>query len=641
MSLSGIDWVVVAAYVLVLVGLGYWGMRRVKDAGGFLLANRRMGKWLMVAQTFSGGINSTDPMTVAAGSYRTGLSGMWYSLVYIFATPFFWMWPPIVRRMRVVTVVDMYRMRFGRVFEWVNIVLWAVKEPLAIGGGIKAAALMVVVMAGSHADASKGVAPANAAATTAATTAAATTTAVDTPAIGMHTAVAMIVLPTLLYTLLGGVHAVAATDLFQGLLIIVLSFVALPFIVMKVGGMAEVSARVNAAVPDAWSLVNQSGLSYAWLVWFVVGVVAAAPLVYGWSSGAARNEMAARWQILGNLGKRFCTVGWGLAGLFAIAVYVGQERAALLAGKGADGIFARVAIDSLPSGLRGVMVASMLAAVMSTIAGMMLGFGGVMVNNVYKNYFVAGASPGHYLTMARVFTALPVLFAWVVATSDLSLPNLFVIVQQINGITGIAVLAAITWRRTTGYAAIAAALTAGPLFVIGQWKVADWPAWYRAIADGVLAGYHAVGLNPGLTLSGGLQGNEVLQVTNPIYLITGVVVLIAVSLLTPQHDRRTVDEFYARLDTPVGDEDQLRAAGYQADTLEELDKAELNADEKDRDTSRRLLLLDLFRWPRLLLRGEARLGDWWVDLAGVAGSVVFIVAFFYGIKLLAGALSHP
>jgi len=615
MTLSVLDWAIIVAYCLVVVGIGVWAMKTVRDAGGYLLANRKMGKWLMVAQTFSGGINSTDPMSTAQKAYQSGLSGIWLSLVYIFATPLFWIWPPVVRRMRVVTPIDMYRMRFGRVFEVLNIIIGVVTQPIGIGTGIKAAALLVVVMAGKD-----------------------PTTGMDV--IGIHTAIAMIVIPTLIYTLLGGVTAIAATDLFQGLLILVLSFIGLPFAIMKVGGMSETASRINERIPNAWALVSESGFSGPMLFWFVVGVLLAAPLVYGQGSGAARNEMAARFQILGNLGKRFCTIGWALIGLFGVAIYFGSPTTqALDAGgqtKFAERIFATVSMDTLPSGLRGVMVAAMLAAVMSTVAGMLLGFGGMVCNNIYKNFLVKDATPKHYLVIARIFTVAPVAVAWYVAASEKDLASLFVIVQQVGGLTGMAVLAAVTWRRATGAAAMAATIAMAPLFYCGALAPSKWPEWYNWLAYRVLDGYHMLGISPGVDLANkALKNSDVIQITNPLYIGAGLVVLIGVSLITKQHNVHTVKEFYARLDTPLGDEQKLRDAGYQADSLEDLDKTQINAEARDRDVSKRLLLLDFFTWPYLVMTGRAKLSDYWVDFAGIAGALVFIVGFLFLVKAIA------
>jgi Na+/proline symporter len=605
MHLVMLDWVIVAAYAVVLFGIGYWSLRRVRDAGGFLLGNRKLGTWMMISSTFAGGINANHPVSVAANTYTHGLSGMWLSLAYILATPVFWMWPPVLRRLRIVTMVDFFRMRYGKVMEWFNLINGVVVAPFAFGVGIKAAAILVVAVAGTGAD--------------------------GTPLVGTHTAIAMIVIPTLVYTLMGGVVAAYAVDMFQGVLIVVLSFLVLPFMIYQVGGMAEINARVTAVNPGAWNLLGgaDGGVPTVWLFWFAVSLFFSAPMVYGGGSGGARNEMAARLAVIGNLGKRFCTLGWGLTGVFAVALF----GAAPVSGILPEDIFAQACLQSLPGGLRGVMVAAMLAAVMSTIAGMMLAFGGNMVNNLYKDYLVKGASPAHYLLMARIFTGASVFLGWGVAASNMGLVHTVVLVEQINGMLGVTVLAALMWRRVTAVGAVSAAVVMAPLFFFGNRSASAWPDWYAWIIGNVLKAYEVLGIPSHLDASSlaSMKPEQLVQVTTPVYLGAGILVIVVVSLLTRQHNERSVAEFYARVDTPLGEEGKLRAAGFQADTLEDMDRHAIDADRKDHDRSKRLLLLDFFTWPWLVATGKAKLSDYWIDFAGIGAALVFIVGFLGGI----------
>ncbi len=56
-------------------------------------------------------------------------------LACILATPMFWMWPPVLRRLRIVTMVDFSRMRYGRVMEWFNLINGVLVAPFAFGVG--------------------------------------------------------------------------------------------------------------------------------------------------------------------------------------------------------------------------------------------------------------------------------------------------------------------------------------------------------------------------------------------------------------------------------------------------------------------------------------------------------------------------
>lgn len=606
-----IDWVVVVFYITVILATGYVVKRRIKSAGGFLLGNRRLGAPMMIASTFAGGVNANNPISVASNAYSNGLSGMWLTMAFMIATPIFWMWPPVLRRLRVVTLVDFFRMRYGRGMEWLKLVISVLVAPFTVGVGIKAAAMLVIAMAGTNPDGSG--------------------------AISTHTAIAMIVIPTVVYTLLGGVIAAYAIDMFQSILIIALSFILLPFMVWKVGSSVEVVARVDAHNANYWNLLGGTeGVSGLWLFWFAVSLCFSALAVYGGGSGAARNEMAARWAVVGNLGKRVCTVGWGLTGLFAIALF----GAPAVSGVRPDDVFAAACLQTMPAGLRGVMVAAMLAAAMSTLATMMLNFSGNMVNNLYKDYLARHASPAHYLTMARVFAVVPMGLGWAVAASGIGLIHLVVLTEQVNSTLGVAMLAAVAWRRSTGIGATLATMAMVPLFYFGNLRPGSWPDWYATIIERGLAFYRLVGIETGIDAAGlaSAKPEMLLPLTTPFYLSTGIAVLVLVSLFTRQHNERRVAEFYARADTPLGEEHRLRQAGFQADTLEEMEQRPVDADARDRDQSRRLLLLDLLIWPKLLLTGRAKVTDYWIDLAGIAGSLLFMALLLWAITSIRGWL---
>ena len=147
-ELTLLDWSVVAVYGVWMFAIAFWAFRKIKDCGGYLMGSRRLGKWMMMASAFAGGTNANHQMAVAAAAYQRGLSGIWLSLTWMLITPFFWMYHPLVRRLRIVTMADVVRMRFGRfmnhMFKLVNLLL----GPISMGLGIKSAAIVLQLMTG-------------------------------------------------------------------------------------------------------------------------------------------------------------------------------------------------------------------------------------------------------------------------------------------------------------------------------------------------------------------------------------------------------------------------------------------------------------------------------------------------------------
>jgi Na+/proline symporter len=588
------DWVIVGLYGVGMLAIAFWAMRKIKDCGGFLLGKRKMGKLMMMAQTFAGGTNANHPMAVASATYKEGLSGMWLSLTWMLITPFFWMYPPVLRRLRIVTIVDLVQHRFGRVMATIFKMVAIIGTPISMGFGVKSAAIVVEVMTGG---------------------------AIHGPG-----AILVIVVPTVIYTLMGGVIAAYATDVVQGLMIVVLSFLLIPFAIARAGGIAALDAGIADQFTQLISTEDGNGFGFWWIFWFMVGILFSATVSTGGGAPAAQNEMAARSAVYGLIIKRFCTLGWGLVGLFAMALYAGHDT--LRAEP--DKVFAFAAGDLLPVVFRGVMVASMLAAVMSSLDAMMIGFAGMVVKNIYEEYFVKGATPQHYLLAARLFALVGVVAGWWVASSVKSLVDFATFVEPFNSLTGVAILVALVWRRTTRAGAIASVAVMFPLFVLcNHWDLvnglASLPVGLRHAAEGLQTFYAAIGYQ--VIIPTGKGAHLPVELKNPLYLLPGLATIVLVSLFTRQHSEHAVKEFYARLDTPLGDEHKLREQGYHVDDLDELDGEGVVVEKRDHDISRRLLLLDVLRLPGLLKRGEAKLADYRLDWYGLFGFSAFVVLF--------------
>lgn len=612
-QLTAGDWLVIALYGVGMFAIAFWAFPKVKDCGSFFVGSRRMGKLMMVAAAFAGGTNANHPMAVAAASFQRGMSGVWLSLTWVLITPFFWMFPPAIRRLRIVTVVDIVRMRFGGGMATLFKLVSLVAVPVGMGLGIKSAAVLLEVMSGG--------------------------------AIAGSWALAAVCIPTIAYTLLGGVIAAYATDVFQGLLILLLSFMLIPFAIHRAGSVQA----LDAAIDDEFtSLFSGAGADFGfwWVVWFAIGITCAATVSAASGAAAARDEMTSRMKLFGLVLKRFCTVGWGLVGVLAIALYAGHPL--LTPGSGIpnaspDNVFALAAGDLLPVGLRGLMVASILAAVMSSLDASILTFSSMAVNNVYQEHWVRGASASHYLWVARLLAVVGLLLGWWVATGVNDLVEFATIAEALNAITGTSILAALLWRRVTGAAALASVLVTAPLFLAvnrPDWGIGDGTLFgllhLESIAHAIAGLYQLDLRDPALGFvdATGQLIRLPVQVKYPMFLLPSIGVLVGISLLTRQHNQRAVDEFYCRLDTPVGYEQRIRDAGFSVDQLELLSADQSDNRKVTQPPNARLLLVDILYLPGKLRRGEVRLADYKWDWIGLAGSIVFVGLFLWGVNLL-------
>lgn len=607
------DWLVVAVYGLLMFAIAFRYYFVIKDCGGFFVGSRKMGRMSMVAASFSGGTNASHPMAVAAASFQSGMPGVWLSLTWVLITPFLWMYPPAVRRLRIVTTVDIVRMRFGPLMAGFFKIVSLLAVPIGMGLGIKSAAIVLEISTGGT--------------------------------ISGGWAIAIVCIPTILYTLLGGVIAAYVTDIYQGLLIVILSFLIIPFAVYSAGGFTEFRSSVDAEVMSLFS--GASGdFGFWWIFWFSIGITFAATVSFAGGAAAARDEMTSRMKVWGTIIKRFCTLGWGWVGIIGLALFAAHPLLDVGGGHpGAspDNVFAVLSSELLPVGLVGLMIASIIAAVMSSLDASAIYFSSMAVNNVYLEHFVKGASPRHYLIVARLFCVLGLALGWWVATGINDIVYFATISEPINGIVGMAIFMAIVWRRVTAVAAIASVCVSVPLYIVVSqptlgWNVPLFHVFHLHVVADWIASLYAINLfDPvhGYINSEGWIQTLPVQVRYPMYIIPSLLTIVGISLVTRQHSERDVSEFYCRLDTPVGEEYRIREAGFVEDNLIALDR-EAPTIEKGIRTDRkdRLLMADILYLPGKLWRGEVRLGDYRWDWIGVFGFAAFVYLFLMGIELL-------
>ena len=237
MTFLGLDlaiWIVLVVYFAGMLLVGWWSKRRVRNREGYLLGNRQFGTSMMVMHAFGAGTNPGDTTGCISKSVSVGGAGIWISWMWMFGTPFYWLIAPIMRRMRCLTMTDYFEERFGRGAAVLYTIVAGVGMMIFFGGVLLATTRTVQGMMGK-----------------------ATTPDAEAWFFGIllvSTAVFV------LYGYWGGIVAAIRTDMVQGLMIIVLSVLAL-WPAMKLSGVGSLAGmrdnltqakeKVNAAVAKA------------------------------------------------------------------------------------------------------------------------------------------------------------------------------------------------------------------------------------------------------------------------------------------------------------------------------------------------------------------------------------------------------
>lgn len=152
LGLAPADWIVLAVYFLVILFIGLWSMRKVKDMADFFMGGRRFGAVSMMFFAFGAGTSSEQAVGVVAGTYRVGLAGIWWQFLWLWATPFYWIVAPIMRRMRALTTADFFENRFSPSTALLYSVYGIAMSIVFIAGGIYATGKMVNALTGNELD---------------------------------------------------------------------------------------------------------------------------------------------------------------------------------------------------------------------------------------------------------------------------------------------------------------------------------------------------------------------------------------------------------------------------------------------------------------------------------------------------------
>ncbi|MDI5982770.1 sodium:solute symporter [Amycolatopsis magusensis] len=324
------DYVVIALYIAGMLGIGWYGLRLARTKSDYLVAGRRLG-WFMYSGTMSavvlGGASTVGG--VALG-YTWGISGAW--LVVSIGLGILVLHALFARRLvklRVYTVSEMLDLRYGgRSTSTISgIVMWAYTLMLTVTSTLAFATVFKVLL--------------------------------DIPEwVGIGIGGAIVVL----YSVLGGMWSITLTDIAQFVIkTIGILLILLPVSVSAAGGFDGMGERLDASFFDFTSIGTGSIITYVLTYGF--GLLIGQDI---WQRVfTARTPRVATG---GGIGSGVYCLVYGLAGaLIGTAAKVLHPSLA-----SAQDAFATIVEDLLPAGVRGLVLAAALSAMMSTASGALI-----------------------------------------------------------------------------------------------------------------------------------------------------------------------------------------------------------------------------------------------------------------------------
>ena len=509
MQFSAVDLIVVLAYLGLTLALGLYQARKIKGSGDYFAGGRKFNKFLMMMHALGTGTHADDPVGVAGASFQRGLSGIWYTFVYLFVTPFYWIIAPLFRRARFLTTSDFFEARFGAKLGLLYAVMGVLTFSINIGTMLKGTGAI--------------------------------TNAVTQGAFPEWLAIALMTGVFIAYGTAGGLIATVMTESVQGLLIVVMSLLLVPFGLAKVGGFAGLHELLDSS---KFTLSTPLELSVLWIIGAtianLIGIVSQPHIMEVCSTGKTEWEGRIGFTY-GTFIKRFCALGWALTGVIVFAMVTNGSLGELTHREDAFGTAIRVL---LPTGFTGLMIAAILAAQMSSLSAFMVAASALLSRNVYKKWINPAADDHRVVVTARwaglVTVAFGVLFAFLVP----GVADALTIFWAVTTFTGLFMWFGVLWRKTNAAGAWASFAVMVPIWIL---------------LGPIGAKLHE--LYPAIGWLGMYGDKSQLHLLLLAYLPAGVVALVVGSLIGKPLDKKVLDNFYLLLRTPVGMEHKLKEAG--------------------------------------------------------------------------------
>jgi SSS family solute:Na+ symporter len=385
-TLTALDWIVIAAYFLALLAIVVVEMRRQRTATDYFLAGRNAGFFVIGGSIFASNIGSEHIVGLAGQGASTGLAVAHYELHAWIVVLLAWVFVPFYYRAGVFTMPEFLERRFGPRPRWIlALVSLAAYVLTKVSVTVYAGALVFSALLPDT---------------------------FGSPQNAFWFGAVLTVVVTGLYTIAGGLRIVLYTDAAQALILIFGSVVLTYFGLETLGGWGELTAFADQHVAEYALWRPLSDPDFPWL-----GILIASPVVGIWywctdqyivqRTLAAKDLTAARrGALFGAFLKLWPVLIFLVPGLIGAAL---DARGALAIPTGpngeplADQVFPTMVATLLPAGLRGLVVAALLAALMSSLSSLFNSTATLFTVDVYEKLHPE-ASQARIVTVGRLAT---------------------------------------------------------------------------------------------------------------------------------------------------------------------------------------------------------------------------------------------
>ena len=451
-----LDWLIVGLYFILSAGVGiYYTKRAGTNIQEFFLSGRNLPWWLagtsMVATTFA----ADTPLAVTELVAKNGIAGNWFWWNFVFGgmlTVFFFarFW----RRAGIMTDVEFVELRYSgkpaAFLRGFRSIYLGIFMNCIIMGWVNLA--MAAILEGMF----------------------------DIPRGEVMIYVALALIITALYSAMSGMWGVAVTDAFQfvlamaGTTILALVVLDLP----QIGGISglteklpEWTLRFTPIIGGTEGLESAGGalaltfaafLAFVGIQWWAAWYPGAEPGGGGYIAQrmmSAKDEKHSLFATLWFTIAHYCVRPWPwiIVGLATLVLYPDLSPADKKLG------YVYAMRDYLPSGLKGMLVASFFAAYMSTIATQLNWGSSYVINDFYKRFVNRTADEKHLVLVSRISTIVIMVVSLIITGMLDTISGAWAFIIEAGAGLGLVLIVRWFWWRVNAWSELAAMLT--PLLV--------------------------------------------------------------------------------------------------------------------------------------------------------------------------------
>lgn len=450
-ELNVLDLLIVGVYLLAMVGVGIYSVRRIKGTGDYFVAGHSFGPMVLMATVCATIIGGSGLMGRAGVAYSSGFKAIITALPYLLGMFIFSGISGRISRVgmqhNITSIPELFERRFGKTSKVILAALIAFTMMGTVASQVTATATIINMLGGDL-----GI------------------------SYEMGALIATVVF--MVYTATSGLFGVVYTDVLQFYMLLLFVYILIPVASLnEVGGIAGFAANLN---PD---LVKPyiDGSILGDIVTYLVFTMAGAEM---WQRAFAAKDAKAA--------KKGMFLGTTVYGVTILLVFfmgvvahqiVGDD---ILAKYGStDAVVPALAIKVLPVGLTGFALAGMLSVIMSTADSYLL----VSVQSVVRD-IIGTCKPDMdektEIRLSRIFSIILPIGALIIALYIKNAYNILMFAWSFYAAScGLPAFAALYWKKATKQG-ILAGMASGFVVCIG-WKLIGLPFGLGAAVPGTIA----------------------------------------------------------------------------------------------------------------------------------------------------------